>query len=720
MKKRMDLHAAENRVIYLGRRGENLANTIEIDASPMRKEFPECTFLLMVQRPGESSAYSAAIAMDGDVVSWPLTNADTGIAGDGCAEMRAMVGDTIAKTALFRTHIDESMNLPQEETPPAPQKGWLDQALAAQVKAEEAAQSAKHSADTAEATVNAVIDKATAATSSATQAAASANSAAQTAQTVANTVQAKLDNGDFVGPAGKPTDEQTEDAVTKWLDKHPEATTTVQDGSIIEEKISVDFLSWIKKDYVTPEMFGAVGDGVEDDTEAIRNAIQSGRKVVLIKEYYCRELSLPQNCEIVVEGKLNLNGTINISNPKITIKGNGTIKVNSQIGFLLYGTKSNACRDIRFKDVKLIGNQKNTCIAITNSNEVGYVVYVHIDCDIVNFMYGVHSYSSYSNGSWFTSISINGIIENCNRAVHFEWGGTGSCIKSIIQPCVNVPKSDSAPLILIGSNCILECMIWDMDSANNKKAIKITGLYNKINCPIKNEYIEIEGIQHASAGYVTPYAHNVFKNVSSAYSSGGEKFPVEMAYDNSNDISLMAGNNTINVEVAPKEQTNNAKEMLSGTRTEWYIDGKYYPEITLTFDFPKPVALRECFVAGEIMPQSVKFEYKNKNNEYVELKTCQKNIDYVSMNGNNNYAFWQFSYGKPESYSTKFAYGAKITIKSDYAYRITRIYMGVTNILFANKNGDDIIANTLLLKSGNDYYNIKINGDGTLSASKSS
>lgn len=203
MKKRMDLHAAENRVIYLGKRGENLANTIEIDASPMRKEFPECTFLLMVQRPGESSAYSATITTDGNIVSWPLTNADTGIAGDGCAEMRAMVGDTIAKTALFRTHIDESMNLPQEETPPAPQKGWLDQALAAQVKAEEAAQSAKNSADTAEATVNAVIDKATAATLSATQAATNANSAAQTAQTVADTVQTKLDNGDFVGPAGK-------------------------------------------------------------------------------------------------------------------------------------------------------------------------------------------------------------------------------------------------------------------------------------------------------------------------------------------------------------------------------------------------------------------------------------------------------------------------------------------------------------------------------------
>lgn len=517
---------------------------------------------------------------------------------------------------------------------------------------------------------------------------------------------------------GQPTDDQTDSAVAKWMDNHPEATTTVQDGAIAEKKISPVFLPWIKKDYVTPEMFGAVGNGVEDDTEAIGNAIQSGRKVVLTKEYYCRGLSLPQNCEIVVEGKLNLNGTINISNPKITIKGNGTIKVNSQIGFLLYGTKSNACRDIRFKDVKLIGNQKNTCVAITNTNEVGYVVYVHIDCDIVNFMYGVHSYSVYSNDSWFTSISINGIIENCNRAVHFEWGGTGSCIKSIIQPCVNIPKSDSAPLILIGSNCILDCMIWDIDSANNKKAIKITGAHNKINCPIENEYIEIDGVQPEGAGYVTPYIHNVFKNVSSAYSSGGEKFPLEMTYDNSNDISLMAGNNTINLEVVPKEQTNNAKEMLSGTRTEWYIDGKNYPEITLTFDFPKPVSLRECFVAGENMPQSVKFEYKNENKEYVELKTCKKNIDYVSGNGSNNYAFWQFSYGKPESYATKFAYGAKITIKSDDAYRITRIYMGVTDILFVNKNGDDITANTLLLKKGNDYYKLIVSEDGTILASK--
>lgn len=47
---------------------------------------------------------------------------------------------------------------------------------------------------------------------------------------------------------GQPTDEQTNSAVTKWLDEHPEATTTVQDGSITEEKLSPDFLFSLSPD----------------------------------------------------------------------------------------------------------------------------------------------------------------------------------------------------------------------------------------------------------------------------------------------------------------------------------------------------------------------------------------------------------------------------------------------------------------------------------------
>ena len=83
---------------------------------------------------------------------------------------------------------------------------------------------------------------------------------------------------------GLPTDEQTASAVTNWLDEHPEATTTVQDGAITEPKIHADFLPYIKKDYVTPEMFGAVGDGVHDDTDAFERAYNESDYIICMPD----------------------------------------------------------------------------------------------------------------------------------------------------------------------------------------------------------------------------------------------------------------------------------------------------------------------------------------------------------------------------------------------------------------------------------------------------
>lgn len=48
---------------------------------------------------------------------------------------------------------------------------------------------------------------------------------------------------------GQPTDEQTNSAVTNWLDDHPEATTTVPDGSITEIKIDESLLNRINQSY---------------------------------------------------------------------------------------------------------------------------------------------------------------------------------------------------------------------------------------------------------------------------------------------------------------------------------------------------------------------------------------------------------------------------------------------------------------------------------------
>jgi len=80
-------------------------------------------------------------------------------------------------------------------------------------------------------------------------------------------------HGSVWSTVGLPTDEQTGQAVSDWLNDHPEVTTTVQNRSITEAKLADALKLKTIKDYVTPEMFGAVGDGVADDSQAIQDAL---------------------------------------------------------------------------------------------------------------------------------------------------------------------------------------------------------------------------------------------------------------------------------------------------------------------------------------------------------------------------------------------------------------------------------------------------------------
>ena len=82
-------------------------------------------------------------------------------------------------------------------------------------------------------------------------------------------------------PFAAPSDAQVGASVAAWLDAHPEATTSVQDGSITREKIAGGVLP-----FVTPEMFGALGDGEHDDSAAIQAAFDTGLDVYFSKRTY--------------------------------------------------------------------------------------------------------------------------------------------------------------------------------------------------------------------------------------------------------------------------------------------------------------------------------------------------------------------------------------------------------------------------------------------------
>lgn len=140
------------------------------------------------------------------------------------------------------------------------------------------------------------------------------------------------------------------DETSKWLDDHPEATTTVQDGAItatklsngavIENKVDADFLKTIENAYVTPEMFGAVGNGTTDDTQAFVDmfAYNGAYYYIPQKTYKITELSITKNeifvtgsgakSHIVCDGFVTFNGHDNKVNNFLITGGDGLRTVN--------------------------------------------------------------------------------------------------------------------------------------------------------------------------------------------------------------------------------------------------------------------------------------------------------------------------------------------------------------------------------------------------------
>lgn len=185
-----------------------------------------------------------------------------------------------------------------------------------------------------------------------------------------------------------------DESLRGWLDDHPEATTTVQDGAITEAKINGSFLPWIRNDYVTPEMFGAVGDGVADDTEAVQAAIDYGSKNSI-------------NVRFNSYGVYSISG-IKIKNSYQNLDFCGcTLKANSQIGELPVLTVQPSKYD--------------------SSSHNGFVKNLRIDLNSIG-LYGVQV--KYRWRSLFDNIIIN---NPTNNSVGIHVDGGGSCAGNIFS-----------------------------------------------------------------------------------------------------------------------------------------------------------------------------------------------------------------------------------------------------------------------------------------------
>jgi hypothetical protein len=144
----IDIQAVQGRTIALGRLGENNYTRILFDVSGWLADYPSASIGLLNVRPGQTTAYPVSpenLSLSDGVLYWTVTNSDLSAKGTGRCELVAYQGNTIMKSAIYKTMCLEALD--GGATPPEPWESWQSffQALA-----DNAAQSASDAEAAAE------------------------------------------------------------------------------------------------------------------------------------------------------------------------------------------------------------------------------------------------------------------------------------------------------------------------------------------------------------------------------------------------------------------------------------------------------------------------------------------------------------------------------------------------------------------------------------------
>lgn len=124
--------------IKLGRRGENQARKVVFDVlGKWREAYGDGVASLIVQRNGDAQPYPVTVTEDDGALVWLVSSVDTAVAGEGAAELRYTVGDTIVKSQIYKTRVRETLE-DSGETPPPAYQSWVDEVLQAAADAETA------------------------------------------------------------------------------------------------------------------------------------------------------------------------------------------------------------------------------------------------------------------------------------------------------------------------------------------------------------------------------------------------------------------------------------------------------------------------------------------------------------------------------------------------------------------------------------------------------
>lgn len=223
------------------------------------------------------------------------------------------------------------------------------------------------------------------------------------------------------------------------------------------------------KNFTTPESFGAYGDGIHDDTDAVQQAINTGN-ALLTKSYlitsqytytivgkqatinYC--LNVPDGTAILVTGEIISNNCVifKMGNDCKLIGGKYTFNtINNSI--ILYGKEIVLCDQVKNVILKdIISNDAILCAVASNNITVTDCTFIKNNNSVTNAIIGMHvvtngkidkisCYGYGGDGTILAFTSNNITITNCYLVADsypqdIDLGAQGICVDTACEDII--------------------------------------------------------------------------------------------------------------------------------------------------------------------------------------------------------------------------------------------------------------------------------------------
>lgn len=379
--------------------------------------------------------------------------------------------------------------------------------------------------------------------------------------------------------------------------------------------------------YITPQMYGALGDGVADDTDAIQKAIDEAYKTK-------QEVYIPKGVYIIDPVKaLHVKSGI-----KITGCGYNTVlKVKPETNVLNNIVKCESVNNVLIRDIRLDGNRNTLSKSDTESCNYGLYFGVCEDCSVErvissNFTgVGIHVYGS-KNVKVDSCISGNNAyhgyeIEQCQMCVvsrcmaesndrsgyvlnpgevNFK-GSTGN----IIESSVSYANGDYGVLVSAGNNPEAIGTSTAENAITGNVLYKNKGygvcLYDNSKILVSNNIIMSNGVDKYVAGvYLKNSSYNTIINnriINNSIDGNGQMLASQVLIEKDSGYNSIL-NNTISGDYGSSEFMIAGwalNESIGQVKPNFVIDNFAYPEE------PDPIKIvHDKSVLRTISPEPVK------------------------------------------------------------------------------------------------------------------